>query len=213
MNRRALIFPILLALATACASDQPAPTADDPPATPSAAAAPAADPGLAPIATHGGAPATGGSEIVTPGAVFTLPAGWQQQQPKSRMRLAQAQIPGDAGAAELTVFFFGVGGGGGVQSNLDRWISQVELDPGTSPQGDAFAVGPFQVTTVEVQGTLKPSTMGTGPTTPQPGSMLLGAVVEGPGGPWFFKSTGPAGTLEAQRDAFFALLRSAKSQA
>ncbi len=220
MNRRVLILPILLALAAGCGGGQPAtgdgapPTADS--GAPTAAAAPpAADPGLAPITTHGDDPpaAAGGSEILAPGAVFTLPEGWQQQPPRSRMRLAQAQIPGAAGAGELTVFFFGVGGGGGVESNLQRWVGQMEPDPGSPPKRDAFTTGPFQVTSVEVNGTLKPSTMGTGPATPQPGSMLLGAVVEGPGGPWFFKAIGPAATLDPQRDAFFAMLRSARSQA
>ncbi len=49
--------------------------------------------------------------------------------------------------------------------------------------------------------------MGSGPTTPQPGFRLLGAVVEGEGGPWFFKLTGPEATLASEREAFFGLLR------
>ncbi len=212
MNRRVLILPILLGLTAACAGEPPAPSADPPAPEAGSGAPPAADSGLAPITTHGNEPPSGGSEIVAPGAVFTLPAGWEQQQPRSRMRLAQAQIPGDAGAGELTVFFFGVGGGGGVESNLQRWVSQVEPDPENPPSRDAFTVGPFQITSVEVRGTLRPSTMGTGPATPQPGSLLLGAVVEGPGGPWFFKATGPAATLDPQRDAFIAMLRSAKAK-
>ena len=225
MNRPNLILPILLLLAVTagCSNEAPPPAAVEPAPTTGGGAAGdapppgAADPALAPITTHGGRPPAGipveSSEIVAPGAVFTVPEGWQQQQPRSRMRLAQAVIPGSAGPAELTVFFFGVGGGGGVESNLQRWIGQVDPDPGTAATSGAFTVGQFQVTSVEVRGTLKPSNMGTGPTTPQPGSMLLGAVVEGPGGPWFFKATGPAATLDAERDAFFAMLKSARSQA
>ena len=82
------------------------------------------------------------------------------------------------------------------------------MDSGVVPLRDTFSHGVFTTHWVDVEGTLKPSMMGTGPTTPQPGSRLLGAVVEGPGGPWFFKATGPAETLDAQRDAFFALLKS-----
>lgn len=222
MIQRILVLPILLTLAAGCSDKPPAPAGGEAPA-PAAGDAPggapppsAADPGLEPITTHGDQPAAeilaGGSEIIAPGAVFTLPEGWQQQQPRSRMRLAQAVIPGPAGPGELTVFFFGVGGGGGVEANLQRWIGQVELDPGTAPAREVFTVGQFQVTSVEVRGTLKPSTMGTGPATPQPDSLLLGAVVEGSGGPWFFKATGPADTLAPQRAAFLAVLKSARSQ-
>jgi hypothetical protein len=135
-----------------------------------------------------------------------LPTGWQEEPPSSGMRLAQATIPGEAGDGQFALFYFGPGGGGGVEDNLARWIDQVDADAGTEPQQGAFPEGPYRVTWVEVRGTLKPSTIGMGPTAPEPGSMLLGAVVEGPGGPWFLKATGPRATLEAERDAFFAML-------
>lgn len=152
---------------------------------------------------------SGGSPIVAPGASFDLPAHWVSEPRSSSMRLAQARIPGPDGEGQLTVFYFGPGGGGGVEANLQRWMGQVEADAGEEPRRDTFAVGGFTVTWVDVAGTLKPSTMGTGPSTPQPGSRLLAAVVEGPQGPWFFKATGPATTLAAERDAFLGMLRSA----
>jgi hypothetical protein len=49
-----------------------------------------------------------------------------------------------------------------------------------------------------------------GPAEPQPGSRLLAAVVEGPGGPWFFKTTGPDETVAAARADFLAMLRAAR---
>jgi hypothetical protein len=39
---------------------------------------------------------------------------------------------------------------------------------------------------------------------------MLAALVEGPGGPWVFKATGPEATMEAAREDFFALLRSVR---
>jgi len=54
--------------------------------------------------------------------------------------------------------------------------------------------------------------MGTGPTTEKPGSRLLGAVVEGPGGPWFFKAAGPDATLSAEKDNFLKLLHSVRAK-
>jgi hypothetical protein len=68
----------------------------------------------------------------------------------------------------------------------------------------------LNVTWVEVAGTMKPSTVGMGPTTAQPGSRLLGAVVEGPGGPWYLKLIGPDATVAAARSSFLDLLRGLK---
>jgi hypothetical protein len=167
--------------------------------------APAAAPGAAPAPL-----ANKGGTINAPGAYFDLPAGWAQEAPSSSMRLAQATIPGSAGPGQLTVFYFGPGGGGPIEDNLQRWVGQMEAKPGTSPQRGNFALDNFRVHWIEVEGTVLPSTMGVGPTTAQPGSRLLGAVVEGAQGPWFFKATGPDKTLAEQRDAFLGMVRSAR---
>ncbi|MEM6796015.1 MAG: hypothetical protein AAF725_18715 [Acidobacteriota bacterium] len=159
------------------------------------------------------APAPGnGLAIVAPGAGFTLPENWISETPASSMRLAQAQIPGAAGPGQLTVFYFGPGGGGGVEANIQRWIGQMEISSSSPPVRESFAHGQFRISWVDVEGTLLPSTMGIGPTEPQPGSRMLGAVVEGVQGPWFFKATGPSATLDAQREAFLTMLRSATPQ-
>jgi hypothetical protein len=38
--------------------------------------------------------------------------------------------------------------------------------------------------------------------------MLLGAIAQGPDANWFFRTTGPRATIEAQRAAFDGLIRS-----
>jgi hypothetical protein len=124
------------------------------------------------------------------------------------MRLAQAAIPGPGGEGQLAVFFFGTGSGGDVEANLNRWAGQMEAD--AAPRRDGFVLGTWKVSWIEVSGTLKPSTMGSGRTEPQPGFILLGAVVEGEGGPWFFKATGPAATIDAERESFMDLLKSGR---
>ncbi len=169
-----------------------------------------ADPGEEAAPAPAPPTASDGTVIALPGATFELPSAWQQEAPSSSMRAAQAQIPGDDGNGQLTVFFFGAGGGGGVEANLQRWIGQVEVDPANPPIRETFSGAGTNVSWVEARGTLKPSTMGTGPTSPQPNSMLLGAVVEGNGGPWYFKATGPATTLDAHKDAFLAMLGSVR---
>ena len=170
-----------------------------------------------PAAPHGGggtgekALSAEGSTITTASLRFDLPAAWRREQPSSGMRLAQAVLPGsdpgEAGPGELAVFHFGAGKGGGVESNFERWLGQIELAAGSKPERGDLTVAGFEVSWIDARGTLLPSGMGSGPATPQPGFRLLGAVVEGEGGPWFFKVTGPEATLESQRGAFFALLR------
>jgi len=143
------------------------------------------------------------------GVVLDAPDGWEFAAPSSSMRLAEATIPGPGGPALLTVFFFGAGGGGGVDANLARWVGQVEADG--EPERGEYAVGDFTVTTVAVDGTLLPSGMGAGPTGPVPGSSLVGAVIQGPGGPWFLKITGPEETVHSARNAFDEMLRSVRA--
>jgi len=213
-----LLVPGVGVSLTACGkNDEPAPGADSG-AGPVAAetAPPSADDPLASISSRGtvappGGEAAGGQVAEVD---FDLPAGWTSQTPDSGMRLAQAEIPGAAGPGQLAVFYFGPGGGGPVEANLQRWIDQVGPEGRSEPRRDSFTLdNGLQVTWVEVAGTLQPSTMGMGPTTEQPNSRVMAAVVEGPGGPWFFKATGPDATLTAQRDAFLGLLRSVRPRA
>jgi hypothetical protein len=148
--------------------------------------------------------------VVAAGIAFELPAGWNAEPPASSMRMAQGTIPGPAGAAQYGVFFFGARGGGSVEDNITRWIGQIDK-PVEAQRRGSFSANGLRVTWVEAVGTLKPSTIGMGPTTPQPGSRLLGAVVEGPGGPWFFKIIGPEATVAAARAAFLQMLRGVRA--
>jgi hypothetical protein len=143
------------------------------------------------------------------GLVFAPPAGWVGEKPAGGMRLAQGTIPGPGGPAQFGVFFFGRGRGGSAADNVERWIAQI--DGPTAPAArHAFSANGLRVTWVEAAGTLEPSQIGMGPATAQPGWRLLGAVVEGPGGPWFFKVVGPDATVAGAREAFLQMLRDAR---
>jgi hypothetical protein len=183
-------------------------------ATTAAAAAPmdqvAVPPAHQPVV---GAPAGDTRREAAPSRLaFALPAAWVKEPPSSGMRLAQAKIPGPAGPAELAIFYFGAGGGGTADANIDRWIGQID-QPAAPPKRGSFATHGLGVTWVEVAGTMKPSTIGMGPATAQPGSRLLGAVVEGPGGPWFVKVIGPDATVAAARPAFLEMLHGLRTAA
>ena len=84
----------------------------------------------------------------------------------------------------------------------------MQSDAGSEPQREQFQVGDYQVSWVEVEGTLLPSLMGAGPSQAQPNSRLIGAVVEGPGGPWFFKVTGPNQTVLDAREQIRGVIES-----
>lgn len=147
-------------------------------------------------------------QVNAAGLQINIPENWNQNPPSNSMRAAEAEIPGEGGPADFVVFYFGPGGGGGTEANILRWVRQMESDQ--EPVREEFEVGDLAVTWVDVQGTLLPSMMGKGPKVSQPNSRLYGAVIEGPGGPWFIKATGPDATLSSQREVFIDVLKSSE---
>ena len=71
-------------------------------------------------------------------------------------------------------------------------------------------VGGRKVLKVTMEGTYNASTMTGGDAVPKPGTLLLGAIVEGPDSNWFFKCTGPAKTMQEHRKEFDALVESVR---
>jgi hypothetical protein len=136
------------------------------------------------------------------------PPGWTRVATPSPMRLATYKLPRAAGVtedAEMTVFHFGGGQGGSVEANFDRWLSQFNVDKSAAQRSDRSANG-LSIHLLEIPKGTFTNTMKAGDTASKAGFGLLGAVVETPGGPYFFKITGPAKTLEAARPAFIAML-------
>ncbi|HEY0591388.1 MAG TPA: hypothetical protein VGF40_06455 [Thermoanaerobaculia bacterium] len=210
MKRFATLSLVLLAALAlvalgACKKEEPAPGQL---AAPGQTSTQAGQTPPAQMPPHGmeGMQSQGDPKVV--GIDYDLPSGWNRVPPGSSMRVDQATIPGPAGSADMVLFFFGAGSGGGVQANLDRWVAQ--MDAKAPPKQESFESNGLKITWLDVSGTLKPSSMGMGPQTDQPNSRMFAAVLEGEGGPWFFKVTGPEETLAGQRDAFVTLLRSVR---
>ena len=147
---------------------------------------------------------------------WTAPEGWNQEPPANPMRQSQYRVPGAGGDGECVVYYFGVGQGGGPMANAERWAGQF-TQPDGSPSIEAMeteeiVANGLDTLLIEVSGTYSSGGMMTGaPAQTMPGYKLLGAVVEGPDSNWFFKFTGPTATVEAQRAAFDALLRSLRT--
>ena len=152
------------------------------------------------------------------GLRFSIPSEWVRVPAPSDMRAAQFRVPksgSDAEDAEAVLFFFGEGKGGGAQDNLDRWYGQM-TQPDGKPSKDVGTVtiktvNSLKVTALDLPGTYKGMPApGTAATT-QPGYRLLAAVVEGEGGPWFFRIVGPDATVKAAKPAFDAFIESVEA--
>jgi hypothetical protein len=109
--------------------------------------------------------------------------------------------PGADDETEVTV----VRAGGTTDANIDRWIRQ--FDEAGKDERTVKTVAGFKITVVEVSGRyLGGGMMPTADSPPRAGWSLLGAVVETPGSPYFFKMTGPTASVKAARSAFMSLL-------
>jgi hypothetical protein len=142
------------------------------------------------------------------------PARWERRKPSSAMRRAEYLVPraaGDSDDAECTVFTFGPGQGGSADDNIERWVKQLE-PTSAAPVRTTRSVNGMTVTRVEVGGTFTPMQMPGAPpaTGPHKGWRLIGVVVDTPGGPWFFKVTGPDATVKAAAKELDALVDSAR---
>ena len=152
------------------------------------------------------------------GLRFATPSEWDRVPAPSDMRAAQFRVPktgSDGEDAEAVLFFFGAGQGGGAQDNLDRWYGQM-TQPDGKPSKDAGVVTMktvkgLKVTSLDLPGSYKPMMGRGGDASPKTGYRLLAAVIEGPGGPWFFRIIGPDATVKAAKPGFDALLESVEA--
>jgi hypothetical protein len=173
--------------------------------------------------SHAGDSAAGGSPapaavtsadtslVQVAGISFAAPPSWRREAPSSSMRAAQFAIPGTGNEKDgsVAVYYFGTGQGGGVDENVTRWQGQFS-DPSGSPPTPAVTRGEYhglKVTIVTVKGTYA-SGMPMGPSTPEPGFSLWGAIIENPQGNVFVKATGPAALIAREQPRFDSLLAS-----
>ena len=225
-------LPLVLAVAAlligaACGDDSAAPSSPAPEPSTGTETAPTE---TAPSDPHAGLDldrgtgrtAAGARELgpeAAGGVVWHAPDSFDRVPPASRMRAAEYRFQpnGDDGAnGRLTVFYFGPGQGGGIQANVDRWVGQFTQPDGSNPSDAADTeerqVNDLKVTTVTVTGTYTESPMMGGSGQPQENMRLLGAIVEGPQGPVFFKLVGPAAVIAEAEGPFGGLVESFEAQ-
>ena len=142
---------------------------------------------------------------------FQRPASWEWVESASPMRKAQLKVSAadKKNAAEVIFFHFGPSNGGGVQANVERWFGQFqEPREKIGAKSAAETIGKRKVTFVRAEGTFL-SGMPGGARTAQPGSALLGAIIQSDEGDVFVKMTGPAALVKSSEADFRKMIESA----
>ena len=141
---------------------------------------------------------------------WDAPEGWEATTPSNEMRFAEYRMVGDGGEAEVSVFFFGPGGGGGVEQNLERWSAQ--FSDGEQAQRREREVDGMTVHTVDVSGTYENDMAMGGGGGPQEQQRLLGAIAEASAGLFFFRLLGDAEVVREQEEAFEQFVESMRDE-
>ncbi len=154
------------------------------------------------------------------GLVYAAPPAWVRETPRSNVRADQYRWPraaGDAEDGDLAVFASGIGGS--VDDNVARWRAQFSTAEGQPIPDEAFVrqtleANGLKITLVDVAGRYSAGMAMPGGPEPaaKDGYRLLGAIVETPAGPWFFKAVGPAATVGAHREEFVEFLKSMRPE-
>lgn len=145
---------------------------------------------------------------------MAVPTTWVVEPVTSSMRAAQFELPAAPGQeAELVVYYFGAGGAGTVDANLERWFGQFTQPDGRATR-DVATIEPAQfagqdATVVSVAGHYHAAAMPGGEEIiDKDDQALLAAIVGSPAGPYFFKLVGARSTVDANAAGFRAMLAS-----
>ena len=153
--------------------------------------------------------------------VYSTPASWKREEPRSRIIQYEFSAPADAkspdDAARITI----MGAGGSIEANIDRWYGQFESVDGKKVQDTAkkekFEAAGQTVHWVDVSGTFR-DTMGGGPfsggqTVLRKDYRMLGAIIATPdSGLYFIKLTGKQAVVDKLADDFKKSLREIKAK-
>lgn len=155
-------------------------------------AAPATPPAQMPMTMPAGLPAPDNSG--QPPLKYTLPVGWQEK-PASQMRVASFEISENGKQADISVIPLG-GMAGGAVANVNRWRGQVSLPPLTEGEieklAEKISVGDQPADLYDITGDAQ---------------RIVAVIFHRDDTAWFFKMTGDAQFVEAQKPAFVSFLK------
>jgi hypothetical protein len=201
-------------------SQTPAPVAPAAPAVDSGAkpqaALPSGHPDISGMSTQGlppGHPGMGAMGALPPGAAaggpnpeWTVPKDWEVGT-GSAMRRATFVVKGSDGqGAEVVVSSF-PGDVGGLVANINRWRGQIGLGP-VAPDEVSGMTSDLVVNGVKA--TVVDFKADSAPADKAPPARMIVVTIPHAGNSWFFKITGPAPLVEAQKAAFLQFVESVK---
>jgi hypothetical protein len=156
---------------------------------------------------------TTGTLVALDGLSSRAPAEWKPVAGRGAARHAEFALPaveGDLANAELIVFYFGPGGGGGAEANIVRWKGMFK-EPTLATE--AFTLGSAKVTYVDIMGTYlirtRPFDASETP-QPQANTRMLAVVFETANGPYYIRLVGPETTVAHHKTAFDQWLKNFK---
>lgn len=151
-------------------------------------------------------------ETTISGFQFTVPAGWREADLNpNQVGIIAARFEIPAAGEDVSMTLSTVGGG--VQANVDRWITQFRMPEGVIPETETLTVDGIEVTLVELRGTfmgMGGPFAGGGETKPD--WMMLGAAFKGEPQSFYIKMTGPLAAVDALEEDFRSFVKSARVQ-
>ncbi|HEU6446877.1 MAG TPA: hypothetical protein VFV23_00380 [Verrucomicrobiae bacterium] len=151
----------------------------------------------------GGNAAAPATENASSPLTFTKPDGWTEVAP-SEMRVASFKVNQNGKMADVSVIPL-PGMAGSDLANVNRWRGQVGLSPVSADELQKSAQS------LEISG--EPAQLydiaGQNPASGD-STRILGVIQHHEGSEWFFKMTGDADLVEAQKPAFIQFLKSVK---
>ena len=148
---------------------------------------------------------------------FEVPTDWHARKPDSDARKAQYELtgPDTSDAASLVVYYFGPGGAGNLQANIDRWVGQFADSSGQPPQEQsrvtARTVAGMQIHSVDVSGRyIAQVTPGSDDRYDKPDYRMMAAIIETQDGRYYIKAVGPRRTIDRHEEAITMFLDSVR---
>ena len=145
---------------------------------------------------------------------FTFSYGkpWVRQAVTSSMRAGQLtfkQSDENLKNVDVVFFYFGPGGAGGIQANIDRWKGQFVGEAETNTEKKT--VNDREIVYFTGNGTFEDSMGGpfSGNRVKRENYSVLAAILPSDNGPVFLKMTGPADSVAAAKADFTTLAESA----
>jgi hypothetical protein len=144
---------------------------------------------------------TGPYEKIFEGIRFSVPAGWKEVElsPAQQGFIdARFVIPTPHGDVTLTCS----SNGGGIETNVQRWIGQFHAPPGKRPVLGDLEVGGKKATWVELEGEFDAGPMAGAGAASGPIERMLGVAIPLGSRDFYLKLTGSAAAVSDVRSAF-----------